>query len=135
MNTNGLAKHYGTLTERERLALALAALRRDDDADYQRLIDSAPVRTLAVPETQLSAVALVLACFSHVVDQLETAANYWQAHARRADLPKDQAYLAPLLIDLLGDRLIAEADGWTLFCVALGLPDGDVLGLTTSVKA
>ena len=42
MNTNGLARHYGSLTPEERLPLVLAATWRGDGPERARLLASAP---------------------------------------------------------------------------------------------
>lgn len=42
MNANALARQYDKLTPRERFSLALAAAERNDEAELDRLLHSAP---------------------------------------------------------------------------------------------
>jgi hypothetical protein len=76
MNTNGPARHYETLTPRERLPLIMAASARGDEAEAQRLAHSAPLVSLRVPDYFGLAMAIREVAELHLLESLGLAAMY-----------------------------------------------------------
>jgi len=81
MNTNGLARHYATLTPRERLPLLVAALNRRDETEAARLARSAPAAFYKIADYFPLGEALRLLGLFHVIEQLERAVVFQQASA------------------------------------------------------
>jgi hypothetical protein len=77
MNTNKLANLYDQLTPRERLPLLIAAGVRDDLAERERLIGSAPKQRILVPDYLELAQALFKALDWHVQTLLDLATSFW----------------------------------------------------------
>jgi hypothetical protein len=78
MNSKALNKLYPELTAKERLALMIAAGRRDDASKRQRLADSAPRQHFEVSHHHYLANALIEAAHLHLLRLLDLAAKYWQ---------------------------------------------------------
>lgn len=70
---------YPHLTMRERISLLLAAHLRNDDAEYQHLFRSAPVKTMHLPEHYLSEHMLHILVQQHIRNQLELAGTHFLA--------------------------------------------------------
>jgi hypothetical protein len=77
MKTNGLARLYDQLTPRERLPLLLAAAARGDDAEADRLANSAPRGLYRLPDYHGLGEGLTLLLLLHVQTLLDRAANFW----------------------------------------------------------
>jgi hypothetical protein len=116
VNTNGLAKHYGSLTPWERLPLILAASARGDEQERDRLIMSAPRVAYRVPEHFGLAMALREVADLHLMELLDLAANYFQALGY-ADAWEDKYGKRMLDVGmLLGYLLKVQLAGWRQFC-------------------
>jgi hypothetical protein len=124
MNTNGLARHYGTLSPWERLPLMRGTRARGDDAEADRLARSAPKNSFTVPDYYgLSDGLLTLATW-HIMEQLERAAVFWSAEGllQELDLPwsrKEDKALAEriwTLLKLIAFRFVLDTDAWQLLC-------------------
>jgi hypothetical protein len=88
MNAPKLAKLYDRLTALERLPLILAAEFRGDEAEVNRLQQSAPSEIWWFPDYLMPNMALQTLSQMYIVEQLDHLANYW--HARwRFDLQLD----------------------------------------------
>lgn len=81
MRSNGLAKLYGELTPRERLAAMAAAGARGDHTEEERLAGSSPWVPVEVPSHQHFAGALRALADAHVRGQLDLTAQYFRALA------------------------------------------------------
>lgn len=124
MNTDKLAKHYDTLTPRERLPLLIAAHRRGDEQEVTRLLESAPQIDLTVRDCAGLAQGVAFAAILHCMRSLDCA--YWLLllvgasdtdvkPARTEELAKCFAYF-----------VLTYRKGWELFCTELGV-DPDAL--------
>jgi hypothetical protein len=135
VNTNGLAKHYGQLTPWERVPLLLAARQRDDEAEALRLEQSAPRINYNVVDFYGVHEGLLLVASSHMMIQLDLAAQLWRMEAMAADHAflrggKRNDQLADRLernLRILAWRLVLNADAWRLFCGELGVDPEAVL--------
>jgi hypothetical protein len=78
MNRDALGRLYNQLTPRERLPLLMAAHRRGDATEYQRLSDSVPKRTFQVADYYPLAKALDEAVYLHLLCLLDLAGAFWQ---------------------------------------------------------
>src|SRR5947209_20597717 len=78
MNTNGLARHYDTLTPRERLPLIMAASARGDAVERDRLARSAPREHFSLPDYHGLAEGVLLAALLRGLAVLELAARFRQ---------------------------------------------------------
>src|SRR5437763_1971729 len=99
MNTNALAKHYGSLTPLERLPLLMAASVRGDEAEWQRLVMSAPKVTYRVPHQFGTGMALGEVSNLHFMEALHLSAMLLGTLLSK--LATEKADLGPLL----GSRL------------------------------
>jgi hypothetical protein len=119
MNTDSLAKHYDVLTPAERLPLIHAATARGDSVERQRLIRSAPRVTYAMPDYYGLAEVLDHLSLYHLLDLLDTAAEYhramWIADSeddvtgRMLDVALMHGYLFKIYLQ-----------GWRIFCSEIG---------------
>jgi hypothetical protein len=141
MNTDGLAKHYDQLTPQERFKLILAASSRGDQAERERLLNSARRITLSGPDYYLYGDALHYLAHVIFTDLVEEAAHYRDCFAlvcdegqgagsagrKRKRESRDLASLWSVpdhpwaLVLSAGFRLRTKADGWKLFCQRLGI--------------
>ena len=145
MTTNTLAKQYACLTPRERLPLLEAALTRDDETESNRLIYSAPMASLRVPDYLGYTAAIETACFLYMLDQLDLATCYWRAEALHRTVA-DQNFYEPnprrkkeaaarqaredRLHDLMrffGYRIVTHAKAWKRLCAELSLDPDELL--------
>src|SRR5262249_47000612 len=76
VNTNGLAKHYESLTPWERVPLILAAMARGDEPERTRLVQSAPRLAYAVQNHAGLADALFKVSAAHFMRLLDLVACY-----------------------------------------------------------
>jgi hypothetical protein len=81
MNANGLAKLYEHLTPKERLPLILAASARGDEAEWTRLVNSAPKEGYRLPDYHGLADGMMFVSLFHLLELLDVAAHYWHASA------------------------------------------------------
>jgi hypothetical protein len=157
MNTNGLAKHYGTLSPWERVSLLVAAEARGDVQEQGRLARSAPKVSWAVCDYFGLFLGLDRVAMNYAMRQLALAVpfregvhvlDFLEAHTP-APLPTGEANLPALYnprdrdrrraerVDRLGDalrflayRIVGAADAWQLLCARLGIdPDTNLRSL------
>lgn len=135
MNTNGLAKHYETLTPRERFPLTVAARLRGDVVEVERLLRSAPTALFRVPNFRGVAETMSDLALLHLVLQLDAAAWLWridgvlESSALLAGQGRDHEEGDARLLTVLRFRaylFVVERDAWERFCVELHL-DPDAL--------
>lgn len=133
MNTNGLAKLYDNLTPKERLPLILAASARRDDAERNRLAQSAPREAYRLQDYYGLAEGLLLVSLIHLLELLDAAALYWRASGILAEWEAltEQEEDAPTkrlraTVKVLASVLTIKIDGWKRFCCDLNV-DCDVL--------
>jgi hypothetical protein len=126
MNTNGIAKHYETLTPLERLPLIVAACYRRDDVEAERLARSAPRLGFQLPDHHGLAEALFVSIVFHVMTQLDRIALFWNGEGLVESWhtfgSKEQGAKAKQLADLvrmMGRTITVEAEGWKRFCSEL----------------
>ncbi len=119
MNTKALARHYDTLTPRERFPLILAAASRGDDLERERSVSSAPRRTYSVPDYWRLADRFRSLAHFMFMKLLDLAASYLETFALSGDEGEDGAALDAAL--RLGYLFRVHRDGWHLFCAELGM--------------
>lgn len=132
MNTKSLARQYDQLTPWERVPLILAAYRRGDEAEGERLARAAPVHSFRVPDHfGLSEGLRLLACALRL-DQLDLAAEFWRVETFLAEgyalsLHGQHAALMQRVQNvqrMLAFRFVVLCDAWKQLCVELYLaPD------------
>jgi hypothetical protein len=123
VNTNNLAKLYDRLKPAERLPLLIAATRRGDEAEQQRLMQAAPRTAYRVPDHLALTLALEEAATLHLVALLDRAANFWQAwglwgwcqHSSRRKLPEEQARMLGFA-RLHAYHFTTHVEAWQRFC-------------------
>ena len=76
-STSSLSRQYGSLTASERAALSIRAIARDDDAEFQRLCDSAPHNYRSNPNHSRDIHAISLLSLTYSCEQLHDALTYW----------------------------------------------------------
>jgi hypothetical protein len=79
MNTNAVARHYGSLTPEERFRLVVAAGARGDEAEQARLANAGGRVTLSLQDHAPYALAFGELSLISFIDLLETAADYLDA--------------------------------------------------------
>jgi hypothetical protein len=121
MNTERLAKMYHTLTAQERLPLLLAAEKRGDKTEYQRLKKSAPPSWWQMPDYQHRLLGLNVLALSYVADQLENLANYWHASWRLTDNDDEKPADWLLIRDVSAYVFCRQEEAWRRFCQELNV--------------
>jgi hypothetical protein len=149
MNTDGLARHYASLTPQERFRLILAAGARGDQAEQWRLVAASGRIALLLRDHALHVHAFIELAVWVFLELMEEAARYADAfHHLRGDEPweepdddetegadtEDAAEggageegWAPWerrfhLALAAGFVLKTKAEGWKLFCERLSIP-------------
>jgi hypothetical protein len=133
MNTDGLARHYGSLTRWERLPLMAAAWARGDAVEFDRLARSAPRSKARIADFVGLFLELCDLAKEYVLKQLDTAVVYWRLKDYLDQQPvgggrrrgRSQAKEHRRTLRLLAFFCVLRADGWKLFCEGL-LIDPDV---------
>lgn len=140
MNTNALNKLYNHLTAQERLALMIAAERRADASERQRLVDTAPRLQFEMAHHYNLATALIETAHLHLLTLLDLAAKYWQwwglcgwQHGKRQITNVDGKGGAAVAGDNPGEEnearlhsllryhaflFVTHVEGWKKFCAA-----------------
>lgn len=133
MNGNGLAKLYDRLTPHERLPLIVAASLRGDDAERDRLVNSAPKHLYKVQDYYWLADGFQSLTLIHLVQMLELSSLYWRASgllesidAVYGDKGEKRSDEILGLLRMLAFRYCNEADAWRRFCAGLSI-DADAL--------
>lgn len=133
MNTNGLAKQYAKLAPLERLTLILAAERRGDEIEADRLANSAPTLLYRVPDFQPLGQRLLDLISSYLIYQLNLASTFWHCAGliRRSSLKEPAAVLREekilAMVQVTAYNIAIMADGWRVFCKEELHTDGDYL--------
>jgi hypothetical protein len=116
MTTDRLGKFYDRLTAKERLPLLLAAEKRGDTAEQQRLSRSAPAIPWRVLDYMPSQIALNTLALIFLTEQLDSCANYWHATWWLAypdgKPPDDWLFIR----ETSAYRLCRNAEAWRRFC-------------------
>jgi hypothetical protein len=126
MNTNALAKHYATLSLRERLPLIMAASRRGDEVERERLATSAPKVGWSVPDYFGLSMAFAEVSNLHLMELLDLAAVYFRALglADSHSLSEEQRERMNDAALMFGYLLKVNLAGWRQFCAENGFdPD------------
>jgi hypothetical protein len=133
MTTMKLAKLYEHLTPRERLPLLIAAGRRGDEAERERLVRSAPRVGYRLPDYHGLADSMQTALLLHLVERLDLGARFWLLSGLLElvtvdDLPdgEGRADRIEAAVSTIARRFCVEVDGWAVFCGALNI-DPDAL--------
>ena len=119
MNTNKLSKQYEKLTARERLPLIMAATRRGDLVERNRLLAAAPRLTYSVPDHSPIAAALLHLVKFSFLELVDVAADYLEELAVVAHRPLDNDADKHInLLLALGYKFKVKLAGWRRFCAA-----------------
>ena len=139
MTTNPVSRMYDCLTPRERLPLLVAAARRGDAVESQRLQMSAPKQKWEMPDYVPHADAFNEVVHYHLLTVLDLGMHFWQwwglwltrgLRNQAADGPsrgrsgpakaaKEQEIRAGGLVRYYAARFVAYVDGWKQFCTEL----------------
>jgi hypothetical protein len=115
MNTSQLAKMYNRLTAKERLPLILAAEKRGDDIERQRLESSAPLGVRCCPDYIFRAQVVHLLALTYVNEQLDLLANYWHSNWRlTAEDEGPEDWL--IMREISAYQFCCGAEAWRRFC-------------------
>jgi hypothetical protein len=129
-----LSKHYDQLTPKERLALALAAVEREDETELARL--TRPYRTYVGSACALDYLELERRTREHHASQLALAARFWQAAFCLAN-DRDNPAIRRMLDQVAAGYRAGLAE-WERYCARVpmhpdlllaGLPGFDALKL------
>src|SRR5437667_8713220 len=85
MNTDGLSRHYDTLSPEERFRLILAASGRNDEAERDRLVNAAPRITLSFHDHWPYSQAFDELALLVYIELLAEAAHYCHSLAHAHD--------------------------------------------------
>jgi hypothetical protein len=122
MNTNGLAKQYDKLTPLERLPLIMAAAARGDEAERNRLVQSAPQSCYSMPDYWGAAETFRYLSDFHFMKLLDFAAAYFDCFAAA---PKPKKSADPLdgwaEAMLCGYLFQTYLTGWHKFCAEINM--------------
>jgi len=137
MTTKGLSKLYEHLTPHERLPLMIAASTHGDEAEWGRLMYSAPRGLYRVPDHYGLADALLGLVLSHIIELLDLAVLYWrisgdlEAHSEFfGDKAAEQPHRLETSLRLVAWRYCVLVDGWARFCEGLNIePDAQLKDL------
>jgi hypothetical protein len=86
MNTNPLARHYGSLTPEERFRLIVAAAARGDQAERERLLNASRRITLSMPDHAPLGHAFNELALLVFIELLDEAARYLEAFEHADDV-------------------------------------------------
>ncbi len=122
MNTDALAKLYDRLKPAERLPLIVAASRRGDEAERQRLMQAAPRTAYQVPDHFPLAMALEEAVTFHLLELLQWTGKFWQAwglwgwcmHGSRPKEPEKEARMLGL-VRMHAYHFTTHVEAWQRF--------------------
>ena len=128
MNANRIGRIYDGLTPRERVAAINAAAIRDDEAERQRLLNSAPLVRFNVVEHHGVSVGLREVTDGYVIAMLETLATFWRGEAGQNEAwDDDEAERWHQLTEYAAYRLRVLREAWRQFSAELQVdPDAGV---------
>jgi hypothetical protein len=121
MNTNGLAKQYDKLTPRERFALIMAALARDDELEGTRLFLAAPKKHYSAADYHGVAMSFFWLSGLHFMSVLDMAACYFEAFAdlhRTRKKDEEEAFENVMALGYIFQTYLV---GWRKFCADLNM--------------
>ena len=147
MTTNPVSRLYDCLTPRERLPLLIAAARRGDAVESQRLQMSAPKHKFEMPDYFPHADAFNELVHYHLLTVLDLGMHFWQwwglwltrgLRNQAADGPnsgrrgqataaKELERRAGCLVQYYAARFVAHVDGWKQFCTEQHVDPGALL--------
>jgi hypothetical protein len=123
MNSNALAKLYDRLTPYERLPLIVAASLRGDEAERDRLANSAPKLLYKVRDYYWLASELRSLMLVHLAQMLDLSSLYWRASGMLESIAsvwgdKGEKRCGKILdlLRIVAFRYCNEADAWRRFC-------------------
>lgn len=117
MNTNKIGKTYGLLSARERMPLIEAATLREDEAERERLVSTAPRVQWVLPDYHGVSVALMGVTHLHVIYLLEHLTQYWKAEAYCAEAMNDaESNIASQVCEYASYRYGVHSVAWLQFC-------------------
>ncbi len=135
MNTKTLAGLYDRLTPAERYPLILAAMKRGDDIEVDRLSASASRVAFQLPDYEGFAEGLRFLSLLHMIEQLNLGLIFWrdiglsQKCKASPDGPEDLELAESLWENarMAGYRLCVDADALRLVCTELKVDPDDLL--------
>jgi hypothetical protein len=136
MTTNPVSRLYDRLTPRERLPLLIAAAKRGDAIESQRLQMSAPKLQLEMPDYYPHADAWNEVAHYHLLTVLDLGLHFWQwwglwltrglrnqitsdpspGQRGQGTAAKNLERRAGFLVSYYAARFVAHIDGWKQFC-------------------
>jgi hypothetical protein len=139
VNSKRLARHYDTLSARERVSLLFAANVRGDKVEAERLLESAPREVWRVPHHQTLAETLCDMSLVHQARLLEAAALFWKTDSLREANDHDaqkgpdrdnREFRLLALLRRLATEMQSLREGWARFCAELQIdPDAPLRDL------
>jgi hypothetical protein len=129
MKMSTLAPHYDALTPWERFPLIVAAAHRGDDAEWTRLVGSAPTSLFRIPNHFGLGLGINALLTVHMTDQLAQAASYWSTASllNRGDSNFDERLRSYKLLRLQAYMFVLDAGAWKSFCSELHLDPEELL--------
>ncbi len=126
--TNGIAKHYACLTPWERFACVVAANVRGDNAERDRLVQSAPKKTYQLPHYFGLTDAMEIVGPYHLLEVLDSVVAFHIASGRLArdgylgaTEPESRTTDWWPSMKLAAYVVTVRIDGWRQFCTQLGI--------------
>jgi hypothetical protein len=116
MNTSRLAHMYDLLTAKERLPLILAAEKRGDEIEQQRLESSAPWGELHCRDYLFRAQMVHVLTLIYVTEQLDHLANYWHSNWRLKATPDERPEHWLTIRETSAYLFCCNAEAWRRFC-------------------
>jgi hypothetical protein len=130
MNTDRLAKHYGSLSPAERLPLILAAWYRGDQQEWDRLHSSAPRVAYRVADHFRLAMAFRELCHWQRMEVLDLAALFFHSYGLSDTTEGEQGTRLLNVAKVFGYLLQVNREGWRQFCAGMSIdPDLCLSGL------
>jgi hypothetical protein len=115
MNTNGLVNMYQFLTAKERVPLILAAQKRGDELEQQRLTASAPHRLLQMPDYRCREQMVHVLTLIYVTEQQDRLIEYW--HSKwRLDIWEEERVHCLIMLQTNAYLFCCGAEAWRRFC-------------------
>lgn len=110
------------------MAARIAAVMRGDQAERERLIQTAPQRTFSAPDCYFLDEAFFNVELCYIAHQLDQALTFWQGMHALSNADRELSDSAYLALRGLGYRIIQSYEGWALFCRSLKVePPGPIV--------
>ena len=116
MNSKRLAKHYAKLTPLERLSLLTAAVARGDEVERDRLIRSAPIHRLHMPDCLPYAEAFTDLAKDYLILQLDAAHWYWRCAAAMSEADDGTSDVLFKALGLFAYQFVVRRQAWERLC-------------------